>query len=409
MKKLTDAKVRNAKSGPKKIKLSDGNGLTLVVLPTATKSWQLRYRVGGKAKEVALGTYPATSLAEAREKADAKRGILEQGKDPAIEKRRVETQARITSGNAFRAVAQAFMAKREKNWVAPHAERFRNRMMIDAFPVLGDMPVDQIEALDIVAVAQRKLDRADAQNSRIYSAKRTMNMIGEILAFSVVMGLRSSIVDTKALGRVLEDTPAPIHRRAITKADDFALFVQALYSTSLTSMAIPVIRMALHTGQRSGEIRNMRWDDIDWAERVWSNRVTKVGTILAVPLTEPVLEILHQMRIINGNREHVFAGDRGKPISDVLPMHIMAKLGWANRQTLHGLRASFRTLVVEVLKHDPIHAEAQLSHASKEKHGRAYDRAIYLDERRVMMASWSSWVEDLRTADGNVVVLGGRG
>ena len=131
--------------------------------------------------------------------------------------------------------------------------------------------------------------------------------------------------------------------------------------------------------------------------------------MLTVPLTEPVLELLHSMRVINSNSEHVFAGDRGVPISDVLPMQIVRKLGWAERQTMHGLRASFRTMVVSVLKCDKVYAEAQLSHASKEKHGRAYDRAIYLDERREMMADWSGWIEGLRVADGNVVKMEDRG
>lgn len=409
MTKLTDAKVRNAKPAAKKFKLADGHGLTLVVLPTGTKSWQLRYRVGGKAKEAALGSYPATSIADARKKAAGKRGDLEQGKDPSLEKRRAATQAKLVSGETFLDVAEAYMAKRWKDWSLAHAERFRFRMQIDVFPLIGDQPINQIEALDIVTVAQKVLARADVHNSRIYSAKKVMGFIGEILAYGVTLGLRKDLINTGALAKALDKTPAPIHRLAITSADEFSLFVRDLYATDLTSMAIPILKMALHTGQRSGEIRNMRWDDIDWAEKVWNNPVTKIGSILSVPLTEPVLDLLHSMRVINGNREHVFAGDRGVPISDVLPMQIVRKLGWADRQTMHGLRASFRTMVVSVLKCDKVHAEAQLSHASKEKHGRAYDRAVYLDERREMMADWSGWIEGLRVADGNVVALGGRG
>ncbi|WP_171091382.1 MULTISPECIES: Arm DNA-binding domain-containing protein [unclassified Ruegeria] len=130
MSKLTDPKVKAAKPGAKKIKMADGNGLTLIVHPKGSKTWVLRYRAHGKAKEMTLGTYPATTLKDARERALEQRSILQDGKDPVREEAREKVREQLVANDLFETIAKAFIIKRTK-WSDGHRDRFVHRMEKD--------------------------------------------------------------------------------------------------------------------------------------------------------------------------------------------------------------------------------------------------------------------------------------
>lgn len=107
---LTDMKCRNTKGGPALRKLSDGGGLQLWVQPTGARLWRLAYRFGGKQKLLALGVYPATSLADARHARDAAKHLLASGIDPSQAKK----QAKATQdalGDTFRVIATDYVSK----------------------------------------------------------------------------------------------------------------------------------------------------------------------------------------------------------------------------------------------------------------------------------------------------------
>ncbi len=83
---LTDTAIRNAKPLDKSRKLSDAQGLYLLIKPNGSKLWHLKYRFGGKEKKLAFGAYPAVSLANARKLREDARSVLSAGSDPGVKK-----------------------------------------------------------------------------------------------------------------------------------------------------------------------------------------------------------------------------------------------------------------------------------------------------------------------------------
>ncbi len=400
MQKLKDADVRSAKPRDRKYKLTDGGGLVLVVLPSGRKSWVYRYRAqDGRHREVVLGTYPATSLKDARNAAEEQRRLTEAGTDVVLEQQRAEVRASIVANDSFAALARAWMANEKSGWSASHSERVENRLEIDVIPVIGSMRADDIKAIDIARAIAGIKDR-----NALNTAKRVISIIRQVLNYGAAIGLVTD-VPGEGLVRTVK-APRTQHLRALTQPDDLAAFLQDLAAWPHKTLGVPLVRIIAHTAQRAGEVRSMRWADIDWEERVWFNPVTKTGITLAIPLTDPVMDILHDQRTINGGRECVFFSPLARgPVSSAAPMDMIDSIGWRDRTTAHGFRATFRTLVVERLKFGRDLAEAQLSHTSKEVHGRAYDRTLLLDERREMMSAWSQWLLDLQSGASNVVPM----
>jgi integrase len=160
----------------------------------------------------------------------------------------------------------------------------------------------------------------------------------------------------------------------------------------------PLLKTCLFTFQRPGEVRAMRWADIDWGRRLWMPHITKTDVAHAVPLSDQMIVLLREMEQITGEQKFVFALSQ-KPISDVATNQMIKKLGWQGRVTAHGFRATARTVLAERLSFEPRHIELQLAHAVPETHGGAYNRALHLAERTAMMQAWADWLDQVRTGE----------
>lgn len=151
---LSDTAVRNAKPADKPAKLADEKGLYLLVAPSGGKWWRLDYRFDGKRKTLSMGTYPETSLKEARRKRDEARERLAQGIDPG-EQRKAMKAAQTAETDTFEVVAREWFAKYQPNWAATHADKIITRLEKDAFPWLGKRPIREINAPEILTVLRR--------------------------------------------------------------------------------------------------------------------------------------------------------------------------------------------------------------------------------------------------------------
>ncbi|NOD97180.1 integrase arm-type DNA-binding domain-containing protein [Ruegeria sp. HKCCD6228] len=398
-KQLTDKKIRSTKPGGKKIKLSDGKGLTLIVQPGGSKTWVWRYRHESKQREMTLGSYPAVSLADARQRVETQRNLLEgENVTPDVAEMRAAVQARSgLTDTTFAGVARAWLVRECPHWAKKTYDRARNRIELDAIPLIGEIEVKDITALDIKAVAYRIADRGSHE-----TARRVIRIIRQVLLFAEGVGLISAI---PGAGVIKDFKPKPKeHHPAIVEPERLALFLQALEAWPHPTLGKPLVQIVAHTGQRVGEVRRMKWSDINMGERVWNNEVTKTGITIAIPLTDPVIDILNALYKLNGHREYVFASESDF-VSEPAAMNMIRNIGFDGETNGHGLRATFRTLVVEKLAFPKEHAEAQLSHASKEQHGRAYDRTIFLAQRRVMMEAYSQFLVQLQEGRANVVPM----
>lgn len=386
--KLKDTKIRAKKEGTKPIRMADGRGLSLLIRPSGSRSWQLGYtRSNGKSATATLGTYPEVSLKEARDLAEKTRAQLRTGLDPITEKRRGRAEGEPI--DLFKKITEDFLAKRT-NWSDGHMERFRNRMEKDVWPRIGSLPVGDIQAIDVMSAIQPILDRG-----KVNTAKRVVGMIGQVMSYAVVIGL-APINPAQGLSGALDDTPPTVHRAAVTNDHEtLAKILDDIWSWEGGSMAQSILKMCVLIFARPGEIRHMRWSEIDGD--LWRYKVSKTGVTQIVPLSGQALEVIESVRSFNGHREFVFANVMtGKPLSDVMPMRLLEKLGWHDVQSAHGFRAVARTELIEVLDYDTKIVEFQLSHRSSEVHAGAYDRVKMVDKRRVMMQDWADWLSSLR-------------
>src|SRR3989338_1755571 len=181
---LTAIAVKQAKPGDKPRKLFDSGGLYLLLHPRGGKYWRYKYRHGGKEKVLALGVWPAVSLADARALRDAARSTLNDGADPVESRREEKREALLKAGATFEAVAREWHQKQNGRWIPDHAARVLKSLEEDVFPSLGSRPIGEItppEVLDVVRAVERRgaLDVASRVLQRCASVFRYSIQVGK--------------------------------------------------------------------------------------------------------------------------------------------------------------------------------------------------------------------------------------
>ena len=161
--------------------------------------------------------------------------------------------------------------------------------------------------------------------------------------------------------------------------------------------------------QRPNELRGAAWAEVDLDNALWTVPAARMkrriegkehGDPHLVPLPKQAVELLRKLHPITGHSALVFPGERShdKPISDNTLRAALLTLGYGpSVQTVHGFRATARTMLAEVLEVYPLVIEAQLAHAVKDANGRAYNRTKYLKHRAEMMQRWADYLDNLGT------------
>ncbi len=382
---LTESQLRSAKPRNSRYRLTDGGGLVMDVTPAGKKVWRFRYQRAGKDAVVTLGTYPVMTLLEARQAAlDLKRS----GTDPKA----AAARQKATDDVTFQSVTEAYMAREKPHWVEAHYKRFHNRMTRDVWPVIGAMHPRDIQPVDAMnAVAG--IEARGAQDTAV----RTLGMVGQVLRYAVARGQADRDVTADLKGGL--DRPPPVqHMNAVTDRSQVGQLLAAVWDWPFDGYGKAVNQLAAYLFQRPGELVAMRWSDVDLDKALWTYRVTKVGIDHAVPLPDQAVEILTRLHALTGRYDYVFysINSRSDHVSLTTPVNLLKKLGWRGKHTVHGWRATARTLIAEDLKVDPMLIERQLSHVTGSVHGRAYNRTMYLDERRDMMQRYANLLDEYR-------------
>lgn len=157
--------------------------LFLLVTPNGSKYWRMKYRFNGKEKLLSFGTYPETSLKEARNKRDAARKQIQEGCDPSQEKKLAKLTRLINSKNSFENVAREWHEKQNQRLTAKHSKTVLKRLETDMFPLLGSRPINQITAPELLVTIQ-KIEKRGA----IDLAHRAMQTVGQILRYAIAIG-----------------------------------------------------------------------------------------------------------------------------------------------------------------------------------------------------------------------------
>ncbi|WP_027949586.1 tyrosine-type recombinase/integrase [Haliea salexigens] len=394
MGKLTATQVKHAKPTDKQYKLSDGDGLYLLVHPNGSKYWRFDFRFAGKRKTLALGVYPDVSLLEAREAHQDARTNLRKGINPAATRKVAKQTQHLTDQNTFEAIAREWFSTKMCDRSKSHQDRTLRALEKDLFPYLGDRPITGITASDLLNTLRRIESRGAVE-----TAHRAKQTAGQVFRYAVVTD-RAERDPSADLKGALKN-PKKKHLAAITDPVEVGKLMVAIDGFRGTAVVRAALRLSPLIFQRPGELRAMEWSELNWTEKRWEipAEKMKMGHAHIVPLSEQALSILQEIQLLTGRGKFVFPSARGgsRCLSENGVRTALRTLGYDNdTMTPHGFRAMARTLLDEVLGFRPDWIEHQLAHAVKDPNGRAYNRTSHLDGRKEMMQGWADYLDDLK-------------
>lgn len=386
---LTDVMLRGIKPDGKRRRIYDTAGLYLEVAASGSRTWRLKYRHGGKERVLKVGAYPQIGLKEARGKRDAARVDLDNGIDP--------NDARAVSithdSTTFQAVALQWFEGMSETWAPRHAKRVGERLAADIYPYMGQSQIDTIEAPELLAV----LRKVEARGS-IETAHRLRRTCGQVFRYAIATGTakRNPAADLTGALKPYKNG----HFAAVTDPVRLGAVLRTLHAYTGTLPVRVALKLTPLLMVRPGELRAMRWAEVDLDAGEWRFTTSKTGTELVVPLATRAIELLAELHELTGTGVYAFPNprDRHRCMSENAVRTAMVALGLESREvTAHGFRATARTLLDEVHGIRPDIIEHQLGHSVKDPLGRAYNRTTFLPERVQMMALWADYLESLRT------------
>jgi integrase len=414
---LTATAVRAAKHDPAKgkrpIRIGDGDGLYLQVASGGTKSWLFRYMLRGNSREMGLGAVgdppDGVSLAKARIRAAEARALLHEGKDPlgGRQASRLATQqAQAEAGErSFRAVAKALVDSKRSGWRnAKHAAQWLATLEAHAFPMIGDLPVATIGTDDVLRVLRPIWERIPE------TASRVRQRIEAVLDAARVKGWRTGENPARWKGHLAGELPQPrkvkrVQHRPALAWQDMGSFMAALGERD--GIAAQALRFVILTAARTGEVRGMRWREVDLDAKVWfvpGDRM-KAGKLHRVALSSAAVAVLAEVQTLMKRPDDLVfpSGRQRRALSDMALSEVMRRMDeggeeggapkWHDAEgravVPHGFRSSFRDWAGETRPEGREVVEAALAHSIKDKAEAAYARSDLLEKRRPLMDAWA--------------------
>jgi integrase len=373
---------------------SDGRGLLLVVRPSGARSWILRYQVAGRRRDFGLGPWPEVSLAEARERALTARRLTKAGRDPIAERGRGHGQ-----GMTFRTAAEALIEAKRPGWRnAKHAEQWSSTLATYAYPKLGALDVQAIDTNAVLEVLR------PIWTTKTETASRVRQRVEAVLDYATAVRARSGDNPARWRGHLdhLLARPSAVHKVKHHAALDWRHapeFMAALAKRS--GVDARALAFSILTAARSGEVRGMRWGELDRQEAVWTVPASRIkaGREHRVPLEPAALALLGEPGTPDAL---VFPSPikAGRPLSDAALAAVLERMGYRDI-TVHGFRSSFRDWAGETTPHSREVIEAALAHRLKDKAEAAYARGDLFQKRRRLMQDWAAHL----AAKGDVIRL----
>lgn len=393
---LTDLQLRKFKPESKTYRKSDGGGLFIEVRPNGSKLWRLPYRFNGKQKLMALGSYPETSLATAREKRLEARSLLQSDIDPLEKLKADRAEQEALNEHIFQNIAEELLEKNRREQKAETTLKKKAWLLDMANAGFGEVPINQLKAPAILKV----LKKVEAKG-QYETAKRLRTVIGQVCRYAIATG-RADMDPTYGLRGALV-APRVKHMAAMTEKDDFMQLVRAVWRYEGSGPVIQsAIRLMVLLYPRPGELRLSGWKEFDLERGIWTipGERTKMRRVHIKPLAPLVIEILADLKAFSNDSQYVFPSlhAMGKPISENTMNQALRRMAYSKDEaTSHGFRASASSLLNECGLWSPDAIEAELGHVGTNQVRRAYHRTRYWKER-VEMAQW--WADEIETALG---------
>ncbi|KTT71212.1 tyrosine-type recombinase/integrase [Sphingomonas sanguinis] len=398
---LTVVQIRALKPAERPYKVADSDGLYLLVQPSGALLWRFRYRCCGIERKLSLGSFPDVSLVQARRKRDEAKAELDDGIDPVEEKRQRRLKAELAAQTTFALVAGEYIEKMEREGRSPATIK-KARWFLELLDGIAKRPIAAITPHELLDVLKRVERRGHHE-----TALRLRSFAGRVFRYGFAT-LRTERNPADILRGALT-VPRVKHHAAIVEPKKVGDLLRAIDGYTGRPETLHALRIAPHVFLRPGELRQAKWSEIDFAEKVWrvpAERM-KMKQPHAVPLSRQVLFLLQDLRSLARDSEFLFPAlhTTKRCISDNTLNVALRRLGFENDEmTSHGFRAMASTLLNESGLWHPDAIERALAHGEKDKVRAAYHRGAHWAERVRMAQWWSDYLDQLRI--GGAVIKG---
>jgi integrase len=388
---LNDLQVRKAKPAEQPYRLADGKGLYLQVMPNGSRYWRMKYRIDGKEKLASFGVYPEVSLADARKACLAARQLLNAGKDPSEQKKEAKRVRTLEAVSSFEAVAREWFDSQKGGWTEVYADKVINSLEVDAFPKIGSKPIEDIEAPHMLEI----LRAIEARGVR-ETAKRVMQRSRAVFHYGIMTGRCSRNPAADIDVETVLKKGAGVKHMARVKPIEIPQLMRDIAEYPGDVVTRLALRFMALTFARTKEMINAEWTELDEKAAEWripAERM-KMHDPHIVPLSRQALEVLKELRDLNGAERFVFYSVQGRsrgPISNNTMLFALYRMGYKSRMTGHGFRGLAATVLRELGYNREV-VDRQLAHAERNQVTAAYVHAEYLPERRKMMQEWANYL-----------------
>ena len=393
---LTDAKARTIKPGDNN--LADGTVTGLTLQPTARKGrgrWNLRFvsPVRGKRRDMGLGVYPEVSIVEARRLAAEARQIIRRGEDPIDAREKLKsTSPRMT----FEQASRRMHDQKKSGWSQRHGQNWIISFEIHVFPIIGNVPVELLRAEDFRKVVE------PIWLTLPETANRVKQRCNAVMNWCMAQGLIVGNPCT-ALGHLLPNRKVRAEHQPSMPWKKVPDFVENVLHDGTVGTCREAMEFLILSAARSGEVRKMRWVEVDLEKNVWTcpAEVMKGGNAHRVPLSRRMTEILESQKQRASHPTLVFPSAQGKVLSDNTLSKFLRDHGAISdtpgrTAVVHGFRSSFRDWGTE--RRYPEHElEACLAHKERNTVVAAYKRTDLLEQRALIMEAWADFVSSQKT------------
>ncbi|MCW5711764.1 integrase [Rhizobium subbaraonis] len=401
---LTDVVIRQAKKSAKGYTINDSDGLSLFVAANGVKSWHYRYIWADRRRRLSLGTYPELSLQQARALRDEANAVLAGGNDPQVHREEKRRALSSSDSNTFRVVYQRWFERRSlalKEGRQTTLTQIRRIFAKDVLPKLGKRPIREIRRHDLLAV----VDRIERRKS-FSVADKVRTWLNQMFRYALVVVPDMENNPASDLDAVAAPQP-PVRHNPYLRMEELPAFLRMVrnYPGALPTQL--GLRLLMLTGVRTGELRLATPDQFDLGKGLWIIPPEIVKQLqlemrkrrksprdvppYIVPLSVQAIEVVrHMLKLAAPAQRYLFshAWNPRKQMSENTLNAALKRLGYQDRLTGHGIRATISTALNEI-GYPKIWVDAQLSHADPDKVSSAYNHAEYVDQRRRMMQDWA--------------------
>ncbi|EHU00007.1 tyrosine-type recombinase/integrase [Pantoea stewartii] len=366
---LTELKVRNTKPSDKPVKMTDGNGMHLLITTSGSKYWRFQYRFAGKQKILALGVYPEVSLSEARRRRDEARQLVANHVDPSEKRKaqKIESKGLLT----FEQVARQWHTS-NRTWSDSHRTTVLNSLVSHVFPVIGKRNISELKTRDLLV----PLKKAEASGHNEL-ASRLQQRITAVMRYAVHNALIEQNPANDLAGAVVSTKSVHRPARSLERLPELMNRLEAYKGRGITQIAV---QLTLLTFVRSSELRFARWSEVDLKNSLWtipgerqplkgvkySARGAKMKTPHLVPLSTQAKALLEELHSISGDKELMFISFIGddKPISENTVNKALRTMAYDMKVEVcgHGFRTMACSALIESGLWSRDAVERQMSH-----------------------------------------------